>query len=65
VQFIDTDKKRHICYGNVGTITGLDARTGEMTARIDAAGGAGRSVTWSANEFEGFRHGYAGTIYKG
>jgi ATP-dependent exoDNAse (exonuclease V) alpha subunit len=21
-------------------------------------------VTWSANEFEGFRHGYAGTIYK-
>jgi hypothetical protein len=22
-------------------------------------------VTWSADEFEGFRHGYAGTIYKG
>jgi ATP-dependent exoDNAse (exonuclease V) alpha subunit len=22
-------------------------------------------VTWSAHEFEGFRHGYAGTIYKG
>jgi hypothetical protein len=65
VQFTDTDKRRHIYNGNVGTITGLDARTGEITARIDAAGGAGRQVTWSANEFEGFRHGYAGTIYKG
>ena len=65
VQFTDTDKRRHIYNGNVGTITGLDARTGEVTARIDAAGGAGRHVTWSASEFEGFRHGYAGTIYKG
>jgi hypothetical protein len=25
----------------------------------------GREVTWSAFEFQGFRHGYAGTIYKG
>jgi hypothetical protein len=65
VQFTDTDKKRHIYNGNVGTITGLDARTGEITARLDAPGGAGRVVTWSADAFEGFRHGYAGTIYKG
>jgi Ti-type conjugative transfer relaxase TraA len=65
VQFTDTDKKRHIYNGNVGTITGLDARTGEITAKLDASGGAGRVVTWSANAFEGFRHGYAGTIYKG
>ncbi len=37
-----------------------------MTARLDAAAGApGRQVTWRAAEFEGFRHGYAGTIYKG
>jgi Ti-type conjugative transfer relaxase TraA len=65
VQFTDTDKKRHIYNGNVGTITGLDARTGEVTARLDAPGGAGRVVTWSADAFQGFRHGYAGTIYKG
>jgi Ti-type conjugative transfer relaxase TraA len=65
MQFTDTDKKRHIYNGNAGIITGLDATTGQITARLDAASGAGRTVTWSAHEFEGFRHGYAGTIYKG
>ncbi len=66
VQFTDTDKKRHIYNGNAGVITGIDARTGEVTARLDAAAGAvGREVTWAAADFEGFRHGYAGTIYKG
>ena len=61
VQFTDTDKRLHIYNGNTGTITGIDARTGELTARLDG----GRVVSWSAEEFEGFRHGYAGTIYKG
>ncbi len=66
VQFTDTDKKRHLYNGNAGVITGIDARTGQLTARLDAAAGAlGREVTWAAAEFEGFRHGYAGTIYKG
>ena len=66
VQFTDTDKRRHIYNGNAGVITGIDARTGQVTARLDAAAGApGREVTWFASEFEGFRHGYAGTIYKG
>jgi Ti-type conjugative transfer relaxase TraA len=65
VQFTDTDKKRSIYNGNAGTITGLNGLTGEITARLDAASGAGREVTWFAGEFEGFRHGYAGTIYKG
>ncbi len=65
VQLTATDKKRHIYNGNVGTITGLDAHTGQITATLDAAGGTGRPVSWSAAEFEGFRHGYAGTIYKG
>ena len=66
MQFTDTDKKRHIYNGNAGVITGLDARTGQVTVRLDAAAGsAGREVTWAAAEFEGFRHGYAGTIYKG
>ena len=66
VQFTDTDKRRHIYNGNAGVITGIDVRTGEVTARLDAAAGApGREVTWAAGEFQGFRHGYAGTIYKG
>ena len=71
VQFTETrragtDKKRHIYNGNAGVITDIDARTGQVTARLDAAAGAtGREVTWAAAEFEGFRHGYAGTIYKG
>jgi ATP-dependent exoDNAse (exonuclease V) alpha subunit len=61
VQFTDTDKKARIYNGNVGTITGIDVRTGQLTATLDG----GRAVSWSAAEFPGFRHGYAGTIYKG
>jgi Ti-type conjugative transfer relaxase TraA len=61
VQFTDTDKRMHIYNGNVGTITSLDSRTGQLTARLDSE----REVSWSALEFQGFRHGYAGTIYKG
>jgi hypothetical protein len=60
VQFTDTDKRLRIYNGNVGTIIGIDARTGELTAKLDS----GREVSWSAGEFQGFRHGYAGTIYK-
>jgi Ti-type conjugative transfer relaxase TraA len=66
VQFTDTRKGAKIYNGNVGTITGLDARTGLLHARLDGPQGApGREVVWSASEFDGFRHGYAGTIYKG
>ena len=65
VQFTDTDKKLGIYNGNVGTITRLDPATGEMAAALDGPGKDGREVTWSASGFEGFRHGYAGTIYKG
>jgi ATP-dependent exoDNAse (exonuclease V) alpha subunit len=60
------DKQRHIYNGNVGVITRIDALGGQVTARLDAAAGTpGREVTWSATAFPGFRHGYAGTIYKG
>ena len=66
VQFTDTAKTLGIHNGNAGTITGLDAATRQIWARMDApAGKEGRVVAWSAAEFEGFRHGYAGTIYKG
>jgi Ti-type conjugative transfer relaxase TraA len=65
VQFTDTDKRAGIYNGNVGTITAIDVETGVIRARLDAAAGQGREVTWSASDFIGFRHGYAGTIYKG
>uniref|UniRef100_UPI002637072D BID domain-containing protein n=1 Tax=uncultured Jannaschia sp. TaxID=293347 RepID=UPI002637072D len=52
--------------GNAGVITGIDAETGRITARLDGVGKEpGREVSWRAAEFAGFRHGYAGTIYKG
>ena len=66
VQFTDTLKPARIYNGNVGTITAIDAESGTIRARLDAAAGQpGREVVWSAAEFDGFRHGYAGTIYKG
>jgi AAA domain/BID domain of Bartonella effector protein (Bep) len=66
VQFTDTLKFARIYNGNVGTITAIDAETGVIRARLDStAGQEGREVEWSASEFIGFRHGYAGTIYKG
>jgi hypothetical protein len=66
VQFTDTDKKAGIYNGNAGTITALDETTGRLRAALDMpANGKNREVAWSAAEFPGFRHGYAGTIYKG
>jgi len=66
VQFTDTLKLARIYNGNVGTISEIDAEIGVIRARLDAASGQeGREVAWSASEFIGFRHGYAGTIYKG
>lgn len=66
VQFTDTLKPARIYNGNVGSVTSIDADTGVIRARMDAVSGQpGRDVEWSASEFTGFRHGYAGTIYKG
>jgi Ti-type conjugative transfer relaxase TraA len=66
VQFTDTDKRAGIYNGNAGTITAIDERRGELRAVLDGAGRSkGHEVVWSAAEFSGFRHGYAGTIYKG
>jgi len=66
VQFTDNLKGARIYNGNAGTITGIDADTGVVRAKLDGATtGEGREVVWSSSEFDGFRHGYAGTIYKG
>jgi hypothetical protein len=65
VQFTDTLRGAKIYNGNAGVITGIDAQTGVLRAQLDDVGAKGREVVWSASEFDGFRHGYAGTIYKG
>ena len=66
VQLTATLKRAGLYNGQAGTITGIDAATGVIRARLDGpAGGEGREVSWSAREFDGFRHGHAGTIDKG
>jgi len=66
VQFTDTLKGAGIYNGNAGVITSIDRNFGRIGVVLDAAAGReGRKVQWNASEFSGFRHGYAGTIYKG
>jgi Ti-type conjugative transfer relaxase TraA len=66
VQFTDTLKGAGIYNGNAGVITSIDRNFGRISVALDAAAGReGRKVDWNASEFSGFRHGYAGTIYKG
>jgi len=62
LQFTGTlDKKRGITNGDAGTVRAIDGS--KITVRLD--GSTNRTVEFDANEFQGFRHGYAGTIYKG
>uniref|UniRef100_UPI002630EA38 AAA family ATPase n=2 Tax=uncultured Jannaschia sp. TaxID=293347 RepID=UPI002630EA38 len=66
VQVTETLREARLWNGNAGVITGIDAESGRITARLDGVGKEpGREVSWRAAEFTGFRHGYAGTIYKG
>lgn len=65
IQFTRTDKAAGLVNGDVATITHLDAATGTIRAVVGDGGGPGREVSWSVQAFNGFRHGYAGTIYKG
>ena len=61
VQITSTDKAKGLVNGTAGTIKGIEGDT--MTLKLD-----GRSesvVEFDAKEFQDFRHGYAGTIYKG
>ena len=67
VQFTDTLKLAGIYNGNVGTITAIDAgdrRDPGAAGRRGAGRRAARSNGRPRNS-SGFRHGYAGTIYKG
>jgi Ti-type conjugative transfer relaxase TraA len=61
IQFTGTDKGKGLSNGAAGTIEKID---GDMIAvRLDGRGE--KRVEFDAKEFQAFRHGYAGTIYKG
>jgi hypothetical protein len=61
IQFTSTDKARGLYNGQVGTVQRIDGT--KITVEID--GRAKRTVKFDAAEFKDFRHGYAGTIYRG
>jgi Ti-type conjugative transfer relaxase TraA len=61
IQIIGTDKKRGLLNGNAGTITRIE----DTTIHMQLDGRGGRAIAFDAKEFNQFRHGYAGTIYKG
>jgi Ti-type conjugative transfer relaxase TraA len=61
LQFTGTDKKLGIANGVTGTIRAIDGT--EVTVELDSRAGGMR--TFDAASFGQFRHGYAGTIYKG
>lgn len=58
VQIIKTDKKLDLYNGEVGTVQKIDGT--KITLKLDS----GRVVTWDSAQFDSFRHGYAGTVYK-
>lgn len=59
IQMIKTDKSSELFNGEVGTIQEIDKR-GVITAKLDS----GRKVRIDPEKFDGYRHGYAGTVYK-
>ena len=61
VQFTGTDKAKGLFNGEAGTVQEIDGDT--LTVAIDGPGN--RAVSFDAETFRDFRHGYAGTIYKG
>jgi ATP-dependent exoDNAse (exonuclease V) alpha subunit len=60
IQFTGNDKRAGFNNGNAGTIEKIEGR--QITVQLD--GKRPRTITFDADEFKQFRHGYAGTIYK-
>ena len=60
IQFTETDKKAGIYNGAAGTIKHIE--NGRVFAELD---GSGKTSLSTARQYQSFRHGYAGTIYKG
>ncbi len=64
VQITATRKAAGLYNGHAGVVVGIEGD--RISLRLDApTGRTARVVTWSAAEFDGFRLGYCGTIYKG
>jgi hypothetical protein len=61
IQIIGTDKPRGLLNGHAGTITSIE----DTTIHMQFDGRAARAIAFDATQFKEFRHGYAGTIYKG
>jgi hypothetical protein len=61
LQITGTNKALGLFNGNAGVIVTIDGV--DVTVRLD--GKDARLVTFNASAFNEFRHGYAGTIYKG
>jgi Ti-type conjugative transfer relaxase TraA len=61
LQFTATDKKRGIANGAAGEVVAIKGSS--VTVQLDGKGA--KNLTFDAEEFKGFRHGYAGTVYKG
>ena len=61
IQIVATDKGRRLYNGTVGTVQEIQGT--KLSVQFD--GRQTRPVEFDANEFQKFRHGYAGTIYKG
>ncbi len=61
VQFTGTDKRLGLYNGQAGTVRSTDGR--RMSVILD--GKAASCVSFNIAQFRDFRHGYAGTIYKG
>ena len=59
IQFTGTDKKAGFTNGEAGVIEALDGT--HIAVRLDE----GRTIAFDAVNNQSFRHGYAGTIYKG
>jgi Ti-type conjugative transfer relaxase TraA len=61
IQFTKTDKKAGIFNGAAGTIEAIDGC--HLAVRLD--GRETKTISFNAAAFNEFRHGYAGTIYRG
>ena len=58
VQIIRTEKSLGLFNGEAGVIERVQGET--VHVRLDS----GQRVSWDSRAFDGFRHGYAGTVYK-
>jgi AAA domain/Relaxase/Mobilisation nuclease domain len=61
IQFTGNDKQRGIYNGQAGTVKEIDGS--RFIVELDGRKKA--TVAFDAGEFQDFRHGYAGTIYRG